>query len=188
MRSNFWQIFFGLLLVVIGALYLFDSFGLMDFSIWDFFDKFWPLILIILGLMIIFSGTRANRMVKEGDGANTERVFGDIHLDKSAVQSGVNRYSSFIGDIHLRISESELGEGEHEIRINTFIGDAKIYLPKDAQFSCKHTAAIGDLKSEGMELVTAGNGKFSTKEFNSASSKLFIRFSAFIGDLKIVAV
>ncbi len=187
MRSNFWQTFFGLLLIAIGVLYLFDSFGIVDFSIWDFFDKFWPVILIILGLMIIFSSSRTNRIMKEGDGANTERIFGDIHLDKSAIQSGVNRYSSFIGDIHLRISKSELGEGEHEIRINTFIGDAKIYLPGDTQFSCKHTAAIGDLKSEGVELVTASNGKFSTKEFNSASSRLIIRFSAFIGDLKIVA-
>jgi phage shock protein PspC (stress-responsive transcriptional regulator) len=43
----------GLLIILIGAFFLFSSFGLMQFFDWG---KFWPLILIVCGLFILSRG------------------------------------------------------------------------------------------------------------------------------------
>lgn len=47
--------FAGLLLLAIGILFLMGNYGWIDFNLWRFFVKFWPLILIYIGLKnIIF--------------------------------------------------------------------------------------------------------------------------------------
>ncbi len=42
--------FIGFVLMAIGALFLLDNFGHLDFSLWSFVAKFWPLILVYIGL------------------------------------------------------------------------------------------------------------------------------------------
>jgi len=48
MRSNL----FGILLVTFGFLFLLDNLGMIEFG--DFMHRFWPLILILIGLSLIF--------------------------------------------------------------------------------------------------------------------------------------
>jgi hypothetical protein len=43
--------FFGLLLVILGALFLLRNFGILNASIWGIL---WPLVIILLGLSMMF--------------------------------------------------------------------------------------------------------------------------------------
>jgi lia operon protein LiaF len=49
-RAKIDTFFTGLLLLGIGILFLMDNFDWIDFNLWRFFVKFWPLILIYIGL------------------------------------------------------------------------------------------------------------------------------------------
>ncbi len=42
-------LFFGVVLLIIGAVFMLNNFGLR-INIWDFLGKFWPAILIIIGV------------------------------------------------------------------------------------------------------------------------------------------
>jgi len=43
------KLFWGILLIIIGLLFLFDNLGWMNFNFWDFLGTYWPLILIFIG-------------------------------------------------------------------------------------------------------------------------------------------
>ncbi|TKB98743.1 LiaI-LiaF-like domain-containing protein [Pedobacter cryophilus] len=54
------KIFWGILLVFIGGIFLLENFGVIDFS-WHYAWRFWPVILILIGVNILFS--RSNSKV-----------------------------------------------------------------------------------------------------------------------------
>ncbi|MBN1196307.1 MAG: hypothetical protein JXA62_02765 [Candidatus Aminicenantes bacterium] len=43
-------IFTGILFLVLGVLFLLDNMNVLHFSLWTFFGRFWPTILIYIGL------------------------------------------------------------------------------------------------------------------------------------------
>jgi lia operon protein LiaF len=47
------SLFWGLILLIVGLLFLLDNFG-VDIDIWDILDDFWPMILIAIGLKNIW--------------------------------------------------------------------------------------------------------------------------------------
>lgn len=48
------NVFGGLLLIFLGAIFLLSNFGLIGKDIWRIYKDFWPLLLIALGLLLIF--------------------------------------------------------------------------------------------------------------------------------------
>ncbi len=46
-------LFWGVILLVIGALFMLDNFGI-DIDVWETLGKFWPMILIFIGLKNIW--------------------------------------------------------------------------------------------------------------------------------------
>ncbi len=49
-RDKLDTFFIGFILMVIGGLFLMDNFGWLDFNLWSLLAKFWPLILVYIGL------------------------------------------------------------------------------------------------------------------------------------------
>ncbi|MFQ5870160.1 MAG: LiaI-LiaF-like domain-containing protein [Candidatus Zixiibacteriota bacterium] len=48
------SIFGGIVLLVLGVLFLLGNLDIMYFDFWDFIGDWWPVILIVVGLSIIF--------------------------------------------------------------------------------------------------------------------------------------
>jgi len=48
------SIFWGIVLLVFGVLFLLGNLGIMYFDFWGFIGDWWPVILIVVGLSIIF--------------------------------------------------------------------------------------------------------------------------------------
>jgi fumarate reductase subunit C len=48
------SVFWGIILLLFGVLFLLDNLDLMYFDFWDFIGNWWPVILIVVGLSIIF--------------------------------------------------------------------------------------------------------------------------------------
>ena len=45
---------FGLILIFIGAVLLFNNLGLLPWAVWNFIWPLWPLLLVLIGLRILF--------------------------------------------------------------------------------------------------------------------------------------
>jgi hypothetical protein len=57
MRAS--KISWGIIFIFIGSVFLLENYGLIDFS-WSYIWKFWPIILIVMGINIIFSRSDSN--------------------------------------------------------------------------------------------------------------------------------
>ena len=49
-REKFDAISTGILFLLVGILFLLDNMNVIDFSLWSLFSRFWPTILIYIGL------------------------------------------------------------------------------------------------------------------------------------------
>ncbi|MGQ9617435.1 MAG: LiaI-LiaF-like domain-containing protein [Candidatus Aminicenantia bacterium] len=58
MAKRAWDsLIFGLILLCLGILFLIHNFG-YRINVWDIIGKYWPVLLVILGLKYVISGIR----------------------------------------------------------------------------------------------------------------------------------
>lgn len=57
-------LFWGVILLLVGILFMLDNMG-MNIDIWDVFSKFWPMILIGIGLKNIYYHYRLKQQSRE---------------------------------------------------------------------------------------------------------------------------
>lgn len=51
------------IIIIIGFLFLLNNFGIVPYSIWGILWRFWPLLIILIGLRFLFGRTTASRII-----------------------------------------------------------------------------------------------------------------------------
>jgi lia operon protein LiaF len=128
----------------------------------------------------------ANPVGFSTDYLSESRFIGDINLqiNSQAFQGGTA--SNFIGDINLDLSGIALAEGQRNLTISGFIGDINLIAPKNVPYSINVSIALGDLIMFGRKEDGVGvNRNFKSADFDTAITRLNIRISFFIGDIKV---
>lgn len=185
MRENFWRVFWGLILIVVGGLYLLDNIGLIDFELWSAIGKLWPVALIFVGLLIIFSRGGRSKVTTLKDGKSLSRVVGDIDIQISPKDIDGTRFSSFIGDMEFRLTDGGLNEGENKMVTSTFIGDINMTVPRGLPIQVRFSSFLGDFKIYDSDGTIVGKESYKSTNYDESSSKLFVHCSTFIGDFKL---
>jgi len=194
------RFFWGVIMILFGALFLFDNLDVLDFG--DVMRNFWPLILVAIGVKIILSRKSTDQDIWQQpapdanlgagpigfstDYLSESRFIGDINLQitSKAFQGGAA--SNFIGDVNLNLSDISLAEGQRNLTISGFIGDVNLVAPKNVPYSITASLAIGDLVMFGRKEDGVGlNRNFKSADFDAAITRLNIRISFFIGDIKV---
>ena len=117
------------------------------------------------------------------------KAFGDLFIDFNNIKIQNVAISIGFGDLELRLHGSVLGEGLNRIVISSFIGDIRILAPKDTAIYMLCSNFIGDIDAFGKHSSGFGNRlDTQTPTYNSATKKLFIATSNFIGDIKIYQI
>ncbi len=80
MGRSLWSIFWGCVFIFVGVLLILNRLGYAHFDLGDFLRVWWPLILIMIGLNIIFD--HGHRVHRRRDGRNVQQS-GDEH-DRTA--------------------------------------------------------------------------------------------------------
>lgn len=193
------RMIWGGILILFGVLFLLDNLNVLKFD--EVIQNFWPLILVAVGVKIILSrksGAPAflppASEVNLGPGAATfstdylseNRFIGDINLQVTSTAFQGGNTSNFIGDINLDLSGITLAEGQRNLTISGFIGDVTLVAPKNVPYAITASLAIGDLVMFGRKEDGIGlNRNFKSADFDNAITRLNIRISFFIGDIKI---
>jgi len=187
MKANFWRVFWGLILIVVGCLFMLDSFGYIYFDLWDTIVDLWPLVLIAVGLAIIISRGKKSVVTYSGGESGVSRFIGDIRIEVPPKDINGSRVSNFIGDIDITITGTEMNEGENKLLISSFIGDTTITVPEDLPFMVEQSSFFGDFKIDGAATSCANTvkGGYKSVNYNESPNKLLIRSNVFIGDLKV---
>jgi len=121
----------GLLLVAIGVLIGFNSYGIVDVSIWKIF---WPVVLIAAGLAMMFNtspkGVKRSKKLDK-DNAGSEKIacfWGEEDAVKGDYTGG--SLVAIFGGVDLDLRQAKIKDGS-VIEIFTFCGGVNITLPDD---------------------------------------------------------
>lgn len=196
------RVFWGGIMILFGVLFLLDNLRMLDFG--EVVSNFWPLILVAIGIKMLVSRKRHEPMPMtptdttlgsgpspspgafSTDYLSESRFIGDINLQVSSTAFQGGTVSNFIGDINLDLSGITLAEGQRNLTISGFIGDVNLVAPKNVPYAVTASLAIGDLVMFGRKEDGFGvNRTYKSSEFEASITRLNIRISFFIGDIKV---
>jgi lia operon protein LiaF len=170
-----WQIFLGLLLIVLGLFSLFEL--VFHINLWRFVG---PLLLVALGVWLILRPQMAGPDVKV-----QMPIFGDIR--KTGVWEATNHEIWMLaGNSRLDFTDASFPNGEATIRIIGFVADVKVILPEDVGLFIESSAIVSELKGiTNKEERLFNTLEYATPEYQSASKKVKLQTVAFVSTIKL---
>ena len=199
MRNLFW----GIILIIIGIFILLDNLGYADFS--ELLRDYWPLLLIIWGLSVI---VRHRPRKDQQQHVDRTTIIPPIHQPTQPVDSDLVHQSNVLGDVHSRItsqnfkggslstvfgdayfdlSAAAFAEGDHELRVHSVFGDSTVVLPKDAAVSIAANSLFGDLSILGQyKSGISSDITISTPAYASSTRRMKITISKVFGNVRVV--
>lgn len=197
-RNLFWGIF----LIALGVLFLFHNFGYLHFG--EIIRRYWPLILIFLGLHAIFRSKPSSAIRNspqtpshfpgldensQNPSAETiNNVFGDVRLKFDDRTIRHFSASNVFGDMELDFSKAKF-ESEASLQINGIFGELTIRVPQNVRVAVKANFLAGE--SHIFNDHQSGlfkNIKYLSPEIDhNTPAALKISASVLFGEIKIFA-
>jgi predicted membrane protein len=198
------RIVVGVLLIILGALFLLDNFGYLNAA--DVIVDLWPLLIVLLGIALLVRGRRMPAVSSSQDkpvqpsfvstGSSVyedsaevivrSELLRDIKIVPTSRNFAGASCNTVFGDIRMDLSNVELKTGEHMIRLSTVFGDVKVDIPENLQFSSHASTLIGDIRLKGNKRTGFGQAlAFKTQGYDQAGKKITIILSSVFGDVKI---
>ncbi|HEX9971512.1 MAG TPA: cell wall-active antibiotics response protein LiaF [bacterium] len=188
------KIIAGIVIIVIGVLLLFHNIDVIDIG--DIIADYWPVLLILLGLRLIFRRKRHTMthesfagdqdIRSESSEANYSHVFGDfdVAIVSQDFQSG--RISNVFGDADIDLEKLNIISGEKTLQISGVFGDIKVSAPRTVPFLVKANILAGDIKIMGEKRDGFSIEKtYKSDGYDSATNRLNIYISHVFGDIKV---
>ncbi|WP_211746752.1 cell wall-active antibiotics response protein LiaF [Paenibacillus sp. Marseille-Q4541] len=122
---------------------------------------------------------------------NKSAFIGDIRLGDDYYELKPMNLSQFIGDTVIDLTKAQIPYGETRIHISSFIGDIKVFAPKDMDVGIMVTSNsfIGDMNVlSNTKSGFMGNAIAETPGYRDAGKKVRIVISVFIGDVKVNSI
>ncbi len=193
--KEFRQIFWGVLLIGIGALFQLNNLGIIDF----WFDDLWPIIIILVGIAILkgsrfkpvilcFSDKDRNTWKRDswcGSFSDKKHSVSNGHIDITAILGGGDynisskqfkggKVTAILGGCELDFSNAEIAGDEERVVIDTSVimGAIEMRVPTDWQVILQGTPIFGAVE----------NKTASPKE---SGKKIIIRGSVIMGAIEI---
>ena len=160
----------GLLLMAAGVSVGLNAYGIIDVSIWKLF---WPVVLIAVGLMMVFSIGSANRKRAEKSGTDDNEKVAIFYGEQSRVRGDYTGGSltAVFGGVDLDLRQANIKDGAI-IDVFTFCGGININLPDDVI-----------VKNEVRGVLGGSDDKTMSKP--SAKKTIYLKGECVLGGLEI---
>ncbi|HEY3176700.1 MAG TPA: DUF5668 domain-containing protein [Candidatus Polarisedimenticolia bacterium] len=164
----------GVVLTVLGGAFLLRNLGMLDWR----FKQFWPILLVLFGVMIVVSALRAGTPVKKpaSDSSPTFNLFTMLgaveHKNDSRTFSG-GEATAVLGGIELDLRDATMADAGAELQIFAFMGGVEIKVPQDWSVEVKGMPIMGYFGDTSKTRPT-GDGR-----------KLVVRGQAVMGAVEI---
>lgn len=160
----------GLLLMAAGVSVGLNAYGIIDVSIWKLF---WPVVLIAVGLMMVFSIGSANRKRAEESSTDDNEKVAIFYGEQSRVRGDYTGGSltAVFGGVDLDLRQANIKDGAI-IDVFTFCGGININLPDDVI-----------VKNEVRGVLGGSDDKTMSKP--SAKKTIYLKGECVLGGLEI---
>jgi predicted membrane protein len=187
-------LFWGVILVLFGVLFLLDNFDIMNFSY--FISTFWPVILILIGFKIILDKKRSESkngestsdsdqyQTKTPNNLSESNIFGDIIVKAPAENFSGGSVNNVFGEIRLDLSNIKLDQKLSKVYVSGVFGDINITTPKNIPIKVKANAVAGDIKilDESREGIFPSLD-YSEEKYELAEKKYISKHPSFLVQL-----
>jgi len=143
----------GLLLMAAGVSIGLNAYGVIDVSIWKLF---WPVVLIAVGLMMVFSIGSANRKRAEEPSTDDNEKVAIFYGEQSRVRGDYTGGSAtaIFGGVDLDLRQANIKDGAI-IDVFTFCGGININLPDDVIVKNEVRGVLGGSDDKTMSKPSA---------------------------------
>ena len=145
MKSYLWS----LLLIGFGIMYQLDVLNIVTFNPWQ---VFWPAIIIVIGLSIVFRRPGAKTKSATGDSDDVSAILGGAdHMNKSENYKG-GRVTTIMGGITLDLRKSIIKK-EATLDVFALMGGVELVVPENVVVKSRAAVILGSIenKSQGIE-------------------------------------
>lgn len=183
-RGRLVEIIIALIIIAIGIVALINNLGYTDIRPGDVWRTYWPLILIVVGLLIIWGSAKARTL-----SGKWEHMIGDIKVGQEEWALHDMNVKLGIGDVKLDLTQARIPEGETKLDIEGGIGDIDIIVPADLAISAWGKVSLGSVAILGQKADGFSRElRFTSDGYSSATRKVRIAMSLALGDAKIKRV
>lgn len=125
----------------------------------------------------------------ETGGVKYSKLLGDLFIDCANVNLQNVEISTGVGDAEVKLHDGRLSRGLNRMIISGFVGDVRLFVPKDMPFYIHSSNFIGDIDIGGKRTSGFSNSLESqSADYDTAESKLYIAVNNFIGDIRLFVV
>jgi lia operon protein LiaF len=169
------QVWFGILLVLLGAAFLFGT--LFNLDVWTFC---WPIGLILVGLLLLVRPRTIGP-----DAHSTFVLLGDIRRDETWKVSDEEIWAGICG-VKIDLSRAEIPIEETRLRVIGFVGDIDIRLPQNAGIHIISNAFVSDVKLLGHKQSSVLMPiDITSDNYAAAERKIRLDTGCFVSDIDI---
>lgn len=129
----------GGIFLFLGGIFLLNSLGLPNFSIWNL----WPLFLVLVGLSILFRPQLARQNPSE-DSLSEVVIFGGSKRRITSKDFKAAGLTAVFGEVQLDLTEAEIVDGA-TIDVTAIFGGAKLKLPDNVRVVNQAVAFLGEV-------------------------------------------
>src|SRR5690606_27887613 len=135
---------FGVILVVGGGLWQFNRLGLLPTGL---AQAFWPLLLILLGLLLVFRGGWQGGYLPEGGSTfGSVAFFGSRNHVVKADDFRRAQITAVFGDTDVDLREAKLDPDGAYVDVVAVFSDVDIIVPPGWQVDLKTASILGDVR------------------------------------------
>ncbi len=193
-KSSFYV---GAAFIILGVLFLLNNARIISF---DFlFENFWPLLLIAVGSLVIYTSYRKKNTPTGGhttfadrseefndDFINNSVTFGEYNvvIDSQSFKGG--RLTTTFGEMNVDLTRVKLAEGLNILNLNSTFGELNVSLPKDMPVRVTASVVAGDIKITNQKWDGLNKrAVWQSDSYDSASAKLDISSQIVFGEIKV---
>ena len=171
----------GSYLVLLGAIFLLDSTGARHLGVSGLIGAAFGLAFIALGVLAFVAAWRVRRFSRR-----LRRAIGHVQgASGMRVQDAV--ISTVLGDISLDLRDSDLPEGETELRVLCWIGTVHVRVPHDVGVDATAQAIVGAVEVLGQRDEGLARDVHQRVEgYERYERRLRLHLSTVIGEVSVV--
>jgi lia operon protein LiaF len=192
-KSTSSELFLGLLLVGLGALFLFTSFSFI--TLFHLMKTYWPALLIFYGAYLLLNARQEpekskplNRHSQPAAMPTRQSVlFGDLDLSFEHLPTPSGRHHVTFGNIRVDADRLNLQPGQNDVHLSVAFGDIRVRTLRELPVKISAGVSFGDVKIYGH-----ANGGFSRQHsyespsYASAETRLYLICEVTFGVIKVL--
>ena len=191
-HSSSHRFFWGFFVIGLGLLFLSDNLGIIDFG--DFVSRFWPLILILVGLKMILTKRTSTSVHSGGDidsvddstNVSFSHTFGDVRLKLNSQEFTGGEISNVFGDVEIDLEDIALAPGAHRLNLKGVFGDMIIILPKSAPTNISTNTTFGSVRvKKKTSSGISGVLNYKSDDFDASENTLTVKAHQVFGDIRV---